>query len=448
LVIDFGLRFDGYLLLNVAPANPQLYLIKRRVRDLEKQSRPLSPFALSLRKELANTRLASVEKETNDRIVWFTFEGEDELGVRRTRKLVARLTGRSANLLLLDDHNEIINTLRFLSSIAEQPGSAHQTTPAPRDSKATELLNLIRSGEFPTASEAADRYFTSLDAARAALTRVAAARANLRKKVSRQEKLLQQLENDLRESQDFERHKRIGDLLLANLSTAKRSGARVTLIDYFADDAPTIEVEIDESASLQEEAARRFRLFARSKRALEQINKRMEAAQAHLAELRIEQQSLETQIEAGDFLRPPGNESIPSAKPSSRHKEKQTHVPGARRYSSSDGLEVLVGRTANDNDRLTFKIAQPNDMWLHAADYGGSHVVVRNPTRKEVPHRTLLEAAQLAAYFSQAKKNPKVDVHYTQRKFVSKIKGGKPGLVRLQRFKTIVVAPKEVGTRI
>jgi predicted ribosome quality control (RQC) complex YloA/Tae2 family protein len=97
---------------------------------------------------------------------------------------------------------------------------------------------------------------------------------------------------------------------------------------------------------------------------------------------------------------------------------------------------------------LTFKIAKPGDLWLHAADYGGSHVVVRNSTRKEIPPRTLIEAAQLAAYFSQAKKDPKVDVHYTERKFVSKPKKSKPGLVRLQRFRNITVEPKEAGTRV
>jgi predicted ribosome quality control (RQC) complex YloA/Tae2 family protein len=97
---------------------------------------------------------------------------------------------------------------------------------------------------------------------------------------------------------------------------------------------------------------------------------------------------------------------------------------------------------------LTFKIAAPNDLWLHAADYPGSHVIVRNPTRKDISHRTLVEAAQLAAYFSQANKDPKVDIHYTQRKFVSKIKGSAPGLVRLLRFKTIIVAPRETGERV
>ena len=110
---------------------------------------------------------------------------------------------------------------------------------------------------------------------------------------------------------------------------------------------------------------------------------------------------------------------------------------------SSDSFEILVGRAAKDNDDLTFKVARPNDLWLHSADYPGSHVVVRNPTRKEIPHRTIIEAAQLAAYFSQANKNPKVDVHYTSRKFLSKPKGAAAGLVRMTRFRNVTVEPRE-----
>src|SRR5207253_1091467 len=133
--------------------------------------------------------------------------------------------------------------------------------------------------------------------------------------------------------------------------------------------------------------------------------------------------------------------SAPTARGSNQKTEKK--IPGTRSYLSSDGFEILVGRTARDNDHLTFKVAKPNDLWMHTGDYSGSHVVVRNATRKDVPHRTVIEAAQLAAHFSRARKDPKVDVHYTQRKFVSKPKGGAPGLVRMTRFKNITAEPKE-----
>ncbi|HYW69912.1 MAG TPA: NFACT family protein [Pyrinomonadaceae bacterium] len=447
LAIDFGMRDAGYLFLSVEPALPRLYLVRRTVRELEKQGRPLTPFAQSLRKHLSDTRLTSIHKQRHDRIVRLNFAGHDELGAPKTRTLIVQLTGRSANLLLLDERDTIMQMLRTSPAAAAigetyeratAPPTVHRQTP-------TELYKLISGGSAP--STIADRYFTALFAEKEKAARIAGARAELNKAASQQERLLNQLEKDLRAHENPEQHKTIGDLLLANLSTAKRRGNCVTLIDYFADEAPLREIEIDESVSLQEAAARRFALYAKSKRAVEQIQTRLRDVRRRLNELAEKSRSLEAAIAKGDFADLADQKSAAAnAGPTSRKKSAE-RVPGTRRYLSTDGFEILVGRAAQDNDHLTFKVARPNDVWLHAADYGGSHVVVRNPTRKEIPPRTLIEAAQLAAYFSQAKKNPKADVHYTERKFVAKTKGGKPGLVRLQRFRTITVSPNESGTR-
>ena len=119
-----------------------------------------------------------------------------------------------------------------------------------------------------------------------------------------------------------------------------------------------------------------------------------------------------------------------------------------RRYLSTDGFEILVGRGAKDNDNLTFRIARPRDLWLHAGDYPGSHVVVRNPNRNEIPQRTIIEAAQLAGRFSQASEDTKVVIHYTERKFLSKPKGAAPGLVRMSSFRSLTVEPKESVKRL
>src|SRR5438445_9587511 len=107
MAIDFGLRDRGYLLVSVEPSLPRMYLIKRPVRDLEKQSSPLGQFALFLRKELSGTTLRALEKDAGDRIVRFRFVGTDELGRERERTLVAQLTGRSADLFLLDEKGVI-----------------------------------------------------------------------------------------------------------------------------------------------------------------------------------------------------------------------------------------------------------------------------------------------------------------------------------------------------
>ena len=467
VAIDFGLREPGFLLLSVEPSLPRMYLIKRRVRDLEKQSSPPGQFALFLRKELSGTTLRALEKDFEDRIVRFRFVGTDELGREKERTLVAQLTGRSADLFLLDEKAMITHQARSMrrnvGATSEQLISGREigvtyhapsTIKTPRLSKSEHALSeTIRSGKFSSASEAADAYFTSLLSGQAFDAKASAARSSLRKKISRQQKLLQELQKDLATHADAEQHKRIGDLLLANLGTARREGNRIKLIDYFVDDAPTIEVEIDEQLTLPEEASRRFGLYSRSKRAVTQINARIEATRAELNNLKSQERTLEEIIEEHDEASLDRFVSVPPASAGVSQRElgsiphtaggRSKRIPGTRRYISSDGLEILVGRAAHDNDHLTFKIAKPNDLWLHASDYGGSHVVIRNPTRKDIPHRTIIEAAQLAAHFSQARKDPKVDVHYTQRKFISKPKGAKPGLVRMSRFKNITVEPKE-----
>jgi predicted ribosome quality control (RQC) complex YloA/Tae2 family protein len=200
---------------------------------------------------------------------------------------------------------------------------------------------------------------------------------------------------------------------------------------------------MDEHSTLPEEAERQFALYSRSRRAVRQITSRIAAIRPEMDLLESQSQALEKIIAARDEAALETFTTKKSAPASGRGPKVEKKIPGTRSYLSSDGFEILVGRTARDNDHLTFKVAKPNDLWMHTGDYSGSHVVVRNSTRREIPHRTIIEAAQLAAHFSQARKNAKVDVHYTQRKFVSKPKGGALGLVRMTRFKNIVVEPKE-----
>ena len=143
--------------------------------------------------------------------------------------------------------------------------------------------------------------------------------------------------------------------------------------------------------------------------------------------------------------------------PSAKKKQKETGAPGKarktpiaglRRYLSSEGYEILVGRSDSSNDQLTFRLAKPADIWFHTADYPGSHVLVRNPERKPVPHKTISEAAQLAAFFSKARNEKSAAVRYTERKNVSRPKNGRPGQALLTQFKTIMVAPQESGERL
>ena len=276
-----------------------------------------------------------------------------------------------------------------------------------------------------------------------------ALRSKLTKSIRQQRTLKEHLQQDLVRHGDPEEHKRTGDLLLANIATAVREGNKVRITDYYTEGAPTIEIEVDENRSLQDEAAHRFRQYTKAKRAAEEIAARLNQIDRDTAELETRLQQLEQIIDARDEA---ALESFEKPAPAPKHPEKKSSkaqkITGVRRYLSTDGYEILVGRAARDNDNLTFRIAQPNDLWMHTGDYPGSHVVVRNPTRKEIPQRTIIEAAQLAGRFSQASEDSKVVVHYTERKFLSKPKGAAPGLVRLSRFRSITVEPKESVNRL
>lgn len=107
-----------------------------------------------------------------------------------------------------------------------------------------------------------------------------------------------------------------------------------------------------------------------------------------------------------------------------------------------EGHEILVGRGEDDNDHLTFDVAEPHDLWLHVGDgTPGSHVVVRNPGDGELPRPVVQRAAELAAWYSKARSAKSVDVHYCKASEVSKPRGAPAGLVELARFKNLRVKP-------
>ena len=114
-----------------------------------------------------------------------------------------------------------------------------------------------------------------------------------------------------------------------------------------------------------------------------------------------------------------------------------------RTYRSSGGLEIWVGRGAASNDTLTFHESSPKDVWLHARDSAGAHVVLRWSRDEPPPSRDLEEAAVLAAWHSKSRGSALVPVDWTRRKYVRKARGGAPGLVLVQRSETVFVKPDE-----
>ena len=436
--LDAGLR-GVFLFVSAEPSSPRFYLIQRRLKDLEKQSIPLSNFGQQLRHQLGSGRIVGCEKDQAERVVRLTLRVEDDLGRVHFRRLVAQLTGRAANLFILDELDRVVAALRSPKGAGQNLGEHYLPPPHPEMATREEPFTISDS---PSAD--ADSYFQSLDESKTFDLRVNQVRSRLRQTKSQKTKLRSNLQKDLEMHGDPETHKKLGDLLLANIATAVRDGQTVKITDFYSSEAPVIAVEVDENTSLQDAAAQRFRQYTKAKRAKEEISERLKRLGEEILGLEKREQQLEQIAQERNQNALENFDQVSKTSVPRRNQQKRVQqISGVRRYLSTDGYEILVGRAARDNDNLTFRIARPHDLWLHAGDYPGSHVVVRNPTRKEIPQRTVIEAAQLAGRFSQASEDAKVVIHYTERKFLSKPKGAAPGLVRLSSFRSITVEPKE-----
>jgi predicted ribosome quality control (RQC) complex YloA/Tae2 family protein len=310
---------------------------------------------------------------------------------------------------------------------------------------------------FPTVNEAADAYFTLLDERRSFLAERQRLASAVSTRLKKQRGLLAKLTQERDRFQGDERAQRFGELLLSNAHQAAKVGDVFLVTDYYDAAQATIEIPAAEFATPQEAAEHYFKLARKSRSGLRALGERLPEVERDIERDEAALPRLQSATDRAALrslgeslgLKPPRQPQLkPSSPQSGKSKKADEKISGVRRYRSTDGYEILVGRGSRENDHLTMRVAKSYDLWFHAADYPGSHVVLRNPQRREVPPRAVTEAAQLAAKFSHARADARVAVNYCERKFVTKPKGFAPGQVRLSSFKTVVVEPKEAGERV
>ena len=209
-------------------------------------------------------------------------------------------------------------------------------------------------------------------------------------------------------------------------------------------DEPPLLIKLDSNLSAVENAQRYFRRYRKAKSAAEEIPALLR--QADLEMRYIDQ--LETDLDLA-ANRPEIQEVEATLAEAGYIREKRRPRKVGRSQplavTSQDGLLILVGKNSRQNEEVTFGRAAPSDLWLHARGVPGAHVIVKTGGR-EVPEATLRQAAQLAAYYSQARGSGRVVVAYTERRYVRPIKGARgrrPGLVTYTQEKTIQVAPRK-----
>ena len=271
---------------------------------------------------------------------------------------------------------------------------------------------------FPTLSEALEIYFGTRDTRDRLNQRSASMLRTLKGQLDRcQRKLAIQLE-ELSSAEKMEEYRRMGEAINANLYQLKKGMSEADLTDWSSPEGATITVPLDIRLTPIQNAQRYFKKYQKARSAREI---------AALEEIRQE-------LVRTGYLK----------KITNRRQQRQLPQSKPCRYRSADGIEILVGKNATQNDRLTLS-AKPEELWLHAKDMPGSHVIIR--CEGEIPQTTLKQAALLAAWYSKGQRSSMVPVDYTLRKYVKKPSGAMPGKVIYTHQKTAYMTPEESEIR-
>lgn len=266
---------------------------------------------------------------------------------------------------------------------------------------------------------------------------------SLRDKIKRAEKRKQSIEKDLEKAGESNVHKQLGELILLNLGDIKKGDTSVEVIDIYTEGEPIITIELNPILNATENAQQYFQKFKKSKRAGPILAQRMEETEAELEYLQnllmaAEEASTAEELEELEkdsvLSSPQGKKSAQPSLPSSS---------GPRRFTF-EGWEILAGKNPRQNDELSLKIAHPEDLWFHAHGMPGAHVVLRTKGKPEAPPKDIItRAATVAAYYSKGKTSSKVPVSITKAKYVRKTRHMHPGMVTIQKERSIMTNPSD-----
>jgi len=394
------------------------------------------PFQALLRRELLGARLTAVEPVPGDRVVALRFELDAEV-----RSLVAELTGRHGNLFLLDAGGTILASAgRNLSRRRRLVPGEPWVPPAPRGPKEAAPPRPAPSAgaRFPLSAAVETRYL-ALEEERALAEARRRLREPLRAAAARGRRALEKLAGEAARVPAAEADRRVADLLKANLHVLDRGAREARLVEYTVEGPRQVTVALDPALSPRENMERWYRRYRRIGESAARVAARAEAVRARLAEI----EALLAGVEAAglaDLARIEREarraDAAPRPPPAPR-RQRDEPAPPYRAFRSLSGAAIWVGKGAAENDAVTFRLAKGNDAWLHARGRAGAHVVLRVDKGKGPDQESLLDAAHLAAHFSDARGDPACEVVWTRVKWVKKPRGAAPGAVTISQERAL-----------
>ncbi len=333
-------------------------------------------------------------------------------------------------------NSELIN-LRDKIKNNDLGSFSYSNTKKVKDFHTIRLSNLaLEEMTYPTMSQAIEEYFTT----NKTHDRLNQMKSDLNKKINsniksvlRKKKILS---DNLDKKEKIDSYKRKGDLLAANVYKINKGDSKVNLVDFY-DNNKEVEVPIDPSKNPWDNVKAAYDKSKKLKASYDYAIKDM-PKQDDLHKYLLQVQDFINRSESIDDLLDIREELEDARIIKKNSKSKKIHHKKSKpyHYVTANGSDIFVGKNSKQNDELTLKFANKDDIWFHIKDLAGSHVILRNDNINE---EDIHIGAYLAAINSSIPKGIKVDVDYTEKKNVNKAKGAKPGMVYYNDFKTIRV---------
>ncbi len=330
-----------------------------------------------------------------------------------------------------------LEEMRSPRVLFRENGEAEDVFPFPFLSR-----ELQRQKEYATVSAALEAYYGVRDAQDRLRQRSASMVHLLRGQVERCEKKLALQEQELAGAARMEEYRVMGEVLNAHLYELHRGMTEATLPNWYDPSGGMLTIPLDNRLTPSQNAQRYFKKYQKARSAREIAAEQKEKTLQELDYLEgmlldvdkcvgeSELEEIRSELVRTGYMKRVINRKQMRALPKSK----------PYRYLSADGVEIWVGKNAAQNDRLTLE-AKPDEMWLHAKDMPGSHVIIK--AEGEIPGETLKQAALLAAWYSKGQRSSLVPIDYTRRKYVRKPAGAAPGKVIYTRQKTAYMTAEE-----
>jgi predicted ribosome quality control (RQC) complex YloA/Tae2 family protein len=405
----------------------------------------------NLTEESFYKRLENNPDQKTSRYLFMTYEG---FGPNLAKEICNRcdISFRRKNKLLTEEEQiKLLNTLNEIKAIIinkkyipylilnENTGELVEFSPIYLSTYSGKEYSQLKMSSF---SSLIDRYYSEKIAKNAIKQKSSDLSAILSKRINSLSKKITKLREELKVAQDADEYQLKGELLTANIYKMKRGMKTITVENYYNNNE-SITIELKENKSPADNAQLYFKKYNKLQHAQVELKKQLDESQEELEYCEAIMNSIEIaeDTESIDEIKEELIEAGYINKKSKQKKKKKQMKDYLKKYKSSDGFTIYAGKNNKQNDYLTLKLANNDDIWLHTKDIPGTHVIIVKAGRK-IPQLTLDEAAIIAAYNSKGKMSSNVPVDYTEVKNVSKPSGAKPGKVIYVNNKTLYVTPK------